>query len=253
MTVHIRRSVRWILLGILGAVLLTAAPSRLSAGEVRLSQGADGNYRVAVMSWQEIPFRSVVRQQYDFSCGSAAVATLLSHHYGARTPERQVFTAMWETGDQSAIRKAGFSMLDIKNYLDGIGFRTEGFRLTPAQLRQAARPGIVILDLNGYKHFVVVKGVQGDRVLVGDPMLGLNQYSLADFAKHWNGIFLAVIRSPAKVRPTFNLASDWTPWSRAPLRLGLPEMPISQVTNYLPPDYQLSREILIDPRNPSGL
>lgn len=219
---------------------------------MRLNQGADGNYRIQVMSWQEIPFRSVVRQQFDFSCGSAAVATLLTYHYARPTPESQVFVAMWEKGDQAAIRKAGFSMLDLKTYLDTLGYRTQGFKLTMAQLRQAARPGIVILDLHGYKHFVVVKGVVGDRVLVGDPMLGLSQYSMAEFANHWNGIFMAVVASPLRGRPNFNLAGDWTPWSQAPLRQVASDVPISQLTNYLPPIYQITSEIIIDPRNPSG-
>jgi predicted double-glycine peptidase len=214
---------------------------------MKLNNGADGNYSVPVMSWREIPFRTVVRQQYDFSCGSAAVATLLTYQYGLPTPEGRVFATMWEKGDQEAIRKVGFSMLDIKNYLDGIGYRTEGFRLSIAQLRQAARPGLVILDLKGYKHFVVVKGVIGDRVLVGDPMLGLGQYTLKQFQEHWNGIFLAIVSSPAKEAPTFNLASDWTPWSKAPLDWGRPDVPITRLTDNLPPTYQLTTQIIIGP------
>jgi predicted double-glycine peptidase len=229
-----------------------AAPTSPDAAELRLNLGSDGTYQVQVKSWREIPFRTVVRQQYDFSCGSAAVATLLSFHYGRTTPEQQVFTDMWNKGDQEAIRKVGFSMLDIKNYLDGMGYRTEGFRLTPAQLRQAARPGLVILDLKGYKHFVVVKGVVADRVLVGDPMLGLGQYTMKEFQSHWNGIFLAVVSSPLKGRPTFNLTSDWSPWSRAPLTEGPRDFPLTKVTDNLPLVSQLTPQILFDPRNPSG-
>jgi hypothetical protein len=236
---------------LLGAGLLLI-PAHLDAAEMRLNLGADGNYSIHVRSWAEIPFRTVVRQQFDFSCGSAAVATLLSYHYDRPTPEAQVFSTMWEKGDQAAIRKAGFSMLDIKNYLDGIGYRTQGFRLTIAQLQQAARPGLVILDLRGYKHFVVVKGVEDGQVLVGDPMLGLSRYSLANFQSHWNGIFLAVVASPLKSRPTFNLVSDWTPWATAPLETAAYATPITKLTDYLPPIYQITPQILVDPRNPGG-
>src|SRR3546814_10578109 len=66
------------------------------------------------------------------------------------------------------------------------------------------------------KHFVVIKGVRGDRVLTGDSVLGLNEYSLEDFEKHWNGIALAIVEG-GKKRPEFNLAGDWGPWSQAPL------------------------------------
>lgn len=219
---------------------------------MRLNNGPEGSYSIHVRSWAEIPFRTVVRQQFDFSCGSAAVATLLSYHYDRATPEGQVFAAMWDKGDKTAIRKAGFSMLDIKSYLDGIGYHTEGFRLTVNQLRQAARPGIVILDLKGYKHFVVVKGIEGDQILVGDPMLGLNRYTLAEFQLHWNGIFIAIIASPLKNRPTFNLASDWTPWARAPIANAPLDSPITRITDYLPSVYSITPQIIIDPNNPGG-
>ncbi|WP_204283799.1 C39 family peptidase, partial [Klebsiella pneumoniae] len=67
-------------------------------------------------------FRTVVRQQYDYSCGSAAVATLLRYHYGRPTVESDVFSAMWRSGDQAQIKRAGFSMLDMKRYLDSQGY-----------------------------------------------------------------------------------------------------------------------------------
>ena len=69
------------------AVACALKASPLVAGTVGLNPDTAGaNYRVRTMSWVEIPFRSVIRQQFDFSCGSAAVATLLTYHYGTRTP-----------------------------------------------------------------------------------------------------------------------------------------------------------------------
>lgn len=217
--------------------MLTAGAPARARSEVRA--GPNANYRLEVMSWAEIPFRSVVRQRYDFSCGSAAVATLLSYHYGRDTPEAPVFRAMWAVGDQPIIRKAGFSMLDIKRYLDAIGYPAEGYRLTLAGLARLGRPGIVLLNLHGYKHFVVVKGVAHDGVLVGDPVLGLTRYSAADFAMAWNGIFLGIVDDHGRP-PRFNLASDWGPWSRAPLAGGRSATAIGQLTDYLPPLYQIT-------------
>jgi predicted double-glycine peptidase len=233
---------------VIGAALWVSAIPNPAAAQVRLGNEAGGNFQVQVMSWWAIPFRSVVRQQYDFSCGSAAVATLLTYHYDHRMPESSVFMAMWEKGDRPTIKKAGFSMLDMKQYLDSIGYRTDGFRLTMDQLRQTQRPGIVLLDLKGYKHFVVVKGIRGDKVLVGDPMLGLGQYRAKEFAKLWNGIFLAIRAVPDKKQPLFNLAGDWGPWSTAPLQDGGLHVPVASLTNNLPFDYQISSEVLFDIR-----
>ncbi|HET7577054.1 MAG TPA: C39 family peptidase [Sphingomicrobium sp.] len=223
-------------------VLMAAWPQGANA-QVRLTNGdAGGNYTVSVMSWWQIPFRTVVHQQYDFSCGSAAVATLLTYHYNRPTPERLPFTQMWKDGDQKTIRKVGFSMFDMKTYLDSIGLHTEGYRLGAAGLAKLKRPAIVLLDIKGFKHFVVVKGVRGDRVLVGDPMLGLNEYSRADFLKLWNGIALAVADSKTA---KFNLASDWGPWSRAPMEDAGLHVAGDDFLRTLPSTYQLTPQILL--------
>lgn len=238
------RALRTLIAGLLCVV--AAAPA---AAEVRLTgPETGGSYQLQVMTWWDIPFRTVIRQRYDFSCGSAAVATLLTYHYDAPTSETMPFRAMWEKGDREAIRKVGFSMLDMKNYLASRGYRAEGFRLTVDQLRQVKRPTIVLMDLKGFKHFVVIKGVQNDRVLTGDSVLGLNEYSFKDFEDHWNGIALAIVEG-GKKRPSFNLAGDWGPWSQAPLEKdGSLHVSAGDLTNHLPPQYQLSPQILLDVR-----
>jgi predicted double-glycine peptidase len=231
---------------VFGAMSLVALICAAPAGaQVRLGREAGGNYEIAVMSWWEIPFRSVVRQQYDFSCGSAAVATLLTYHFDRPTPERAAFAQMWEKGDQELIRKVGFSMFDMKNYLGGLGFKAEGYRFGMDKLATLNRPAIVLLDLNGFKHFVVVKGIRGSRVLVGDPMRGLNEYSSEDFFKIWNGIALIILPKVGEEAPAFNLASDWGPWSTAPLEDGAMRIAADDFTTNLPPSYQLSPQILL--------
>nr|WP_243852860.1 C39 family peptidase [Sphingomonas naasensis] len=201
------------------------------------------------MSWWEIPFRTVIRQRYDFSCGSAALATLLHYHYGRALGERESFAAMWANGDQDAIRRQGFSLLDMKTYLDKIGYRAEGFRLDLAQLKQVRRPLILLLDLRGFKHFVVLKGMTDDKILVGDPMLGLTQYRWSEFGHYWNGVVLAVMRTPDRRLPSFNLVSDWNfQGGRALDRTIGGRTSIADVTNYLPPAYQLSPVMLLDVR-----
>ncbi|MDG5488814.1 C39 family peptidase [Sphingomonas sp. BGYR3] len=230
-------------------IALCALSAAEAHGQVRLGPEQGGNYTVRVMSWWEIPFRTVTRQGYDFSCGSAAISTLLSYHYGRPVSERESFAAMWRTGDRDAIRKHGFSLLDMRTYLTSIGYRAEGFMLTMDQLRQVRRPTIVLLDLNGFKHFVVIKGMRGNKVLTGDPMLGLTQYPASTFAKHWNGIALAILATPDRRRPTFDLASDWGPWSQAPMDdQGAMLTSVGDLTSFLPPDYQISPQILLDVR-----
>jgi uncharacterized protein len=235
---------RWAI-GALTAILIATPGS----AEVRLTPDAGGaNYAVRVMSWAEIPFRSVVRQRYDFSCGSAAVATLLTYHYGIKTTENEPFKRMWEHGDREKIRKVGFSMLDMKQYLQARGLRAEGYRFSIGELEKIKRPSIALIELRGFKHFVVVKGIRGDRVLVGDPVLGLGEYSKADFAKMWNGILLAIAGGDGAPKARFNVAGDWGPWSRAPLEDNALTTSIGGLTSNLPPTYQITPDILLDVR-----
>lgn len=236
------------LVGLLAAAGATLVSSPATA-QIRLAnETAGGNYRLQVMSWWEIPFRSVVRQGRDFSCGSAALATLLTYHYDRPTPETLVFQRMWLDGDQAKIRKVGFSLFEMKSYLTSIGFKAEGFKLKIADLTRVRRPMIALITLKGFKHFVVIKGVKGGRVLVGDPMLGLSDYSLKDFAKIWDGVVLAVMATPDRSRPAYNLASDWGPWSKAPLEGGMTRVALSDLTDDLPAIYQITPQILIDAR-----
>lgn len=235
-------------LGLAAGALAAIAPQTASSAEVQIGGGPNAYFSVNVMSWWEIPFRTVVRQRYDFSCGSAAVATLLTYHYAKPTSETMTFSSMWNHGDQEAIRKAGFSMLDMRNYLNSVGLRAEGFRFDIEDLKKVRRPGIALMNLNGYKHFVVIKGITNSSVLVGDPMLGLKTYSMDEFAQHWNGILLAIIEAPDKRRPTFNLASEWGPWSKARPEDAYPTESAQHLTSFLPPTYQFSPQIIVDLR-----
>lgn len=181
--------------------------------------GAD--YVVPVRNMVERRFLTVVRQQYDFSCGSAALATLLNYHYGDRQTEASIFTGMWRDGDRAQIRRVGFSLLDMKRYLAARGIGSDGYRVTLEQIAKADTPGIALIDTQGYKHFVVVKGLEGGMVLVGDPALGIREVSATEFRKQWNGILFA-INGPVKGREgAFGREEDWALVTRARTTLGM--------------------------------
>ncbi|MCX7360117.1 MAG: C39 family peptidase [Alphaproteobacteria bacterium] len=214
-----------------GGVALCAAFAAMclatpADAQVRTHGEGGGSFNVSVVSWRDIPFRTVVRQQYDYSCGSAAVATLLRFHYGLSVNEGEVFQSMYDRGDQARIRSVGFSMLDMRSYLEGRGFRADGLRLTLDRLATLDVPTIALISHDGYRHFVVVKGISADRVLVGDPTFGIQTYTRAEFAEVWNGVVLAIRQTPANwPAATYNRAEEWRPWSRAPLNMA--QQPIS--------------------------
>ena len=73
----------------------------------------------------------------------------------------------------------------------------------------------------------MLKGVRGDRVLIGDPALGLKSYSRAEFEVVWNNVIFA-IHDDDHLKGAFNQdvgmapmgltrrsAPQWTPRSLA--------------------------------------
>ena len=186
---------------------------------------ADGAYMPSIaMGDVVIPLTSLKQartgrtliQKYDFSCGSAALATLLTHHYGFAVSEQTVFQQMFEHGDQAKIRTEGFSLLDMKRFLEAQGFQADGFKQPLDKLNEARVPAIVLINSDGYHHFVVVKGVQDDRVLLGDPAMGTRAMPRKVFESKWqNGLLFVIHNRMESAR--FNVAADWRAAPRAPV------------------------------------
>ena len=203
----------------------SSGPMRNAA--ITTMAGPVGDFVVPVQSVEDRRFATVIRQKYDFSCGSAALASLLRYHYGLNQDEEAAFRGMWAAGDRDQIRRVGFSLLDMKRHLTKLGYKADGFEVSLDEVAKAAVPGIALINLNGYKHFVVVKGVTKDEVLVGDPALGLKTMPVRDFKKAWNGIYFAINDNLDRGRASFNGDSQWARFARAPVGAGFVD-PVSQ-------------------------
>lgn len=203
------------------------------AGPVNIS-GQFGTYKLNAKSLKETRWDNVIRQKYDFSCGSAAVATLLTYHYDTPTGEETVFQAMVSKGNKKKIQKQGFSMLDMKKYLDGQGLRADGFRMSLEKFTKIGVPGITLVNTRGYKHFVVVKGIEDDKILVGDPAVGTTVVPRAHFESIWNGAVLAAREQVAVARANFNSKEDWRVRPKAPIGQGVDRSAISSFLLGLP-------------------
>jgi predicted double-glycine peptidase len=179
-----------------------------------------GRYALKVTSLKEARFRTTVRQQYDFSCGSAALATLLTYHYGNKVSEQAVFEAMYAQGDQQKIQREGFSLLDMKRYLRDQGYQADGFELPLDKLVESGLPAIVLIAEKNYHHFVVVKGMRNGRVLVGDPSSGARALSRETFESVWVNRLLFVVHN-RQSQALFNADAEWQYAPRAPLASGL--------------------------------
>jgi predicted double-glycine peptidase len=197
-------------------------------GSVQIPMQA-GGFSIPATSLKESKFRSTIRQQYDFSCGSAALSTLLTHHYDYPVSEQFVFEEMFRNGNRERIRVAGFSLLDIKRFLENHGFQANGFEAPLEKLESARIPAIVLLNERGYAHFVVVKGIRADRVLIGDPAGGTRTLARAAFEAAWMNRILFVVTNKTDIA-RFNAASDWRVSPIAPIARGVNRQGLDNLT-----------------------
>jgi predicted double-glycine peptidase len=213
------------------AVLLfvALATGGASAATVSINDNVGQTYTLHLATLKEVKFRDTIHQKYDFSCGSAAVATLLTFQYNFPVNEQIVFMQMYSHGDRRKINKEGFSLLDMKLYLESIGFDADGFHASLDQLQQAQLPAIVLIQDRGYHHFVVIKGIRYGRVLVGDPALGTRVIPIDRFNTLWKSKLLFVIHNRREFA-RFNTDSDWRSAPIAPLGIGIDRRGLDTIT-----------------------
>lgn len=202
-------------LALAALIAASCAAAQAQAPAVGFVEGG-ASYSIPIRSQKAARFAATQRQQYDFSCGSAAVATLLTYHYGQPTSEATAFEQMFNGGDADKIRREGFSLLDIKRFLAARGFEADGYELPLETLVQARVPAIVLITDNGYNHFVIVKGLRDGRVLIGDPAAGTRLLSRERFDGLWSNRVLFVIRNHEDLA-SFNTSADWQGMPLAPV------------------------------------
>lgn len=149
-----------------------------------------------VHSMKDIRYGHIVNQQFDYSCGAAALATLLKFGYGIDIPETELIRRMMVFSTPEVVVKNGFSMLDMKKFVETIGLHGRGFRVNTEALYHLQVPVMVLMNINGYEHFVIVKHAEDRRIFIADPALGNRIVLEDDFAKTWNGLVFAVLGKP---------------------------------------------------------
>lgn len=152
---------------------------------------------VAVRSWKTLRDASVVKQDLDYSCGAASLATLLNAYYGQSVTEKDLLIAMDKQDGRASFE-------DMARAVAQWGFKAQGFAASWEQLVRLKMPVIVYLKHRRDDHFSVLRGISADAVWLADPSLGNRTYGRAQFLEMWQtrmdkedaqlaGKFLAVL------------------------------------------------------------
>lgn len=155
-----------------------------------LALSALADSALPVRSMLELRQRNIVLQQFDLSCGAAALATLLRYQHGEMVTERDVAIGLISRDlyianpDILRIRR-GFSLLDMNRYTESLGYDGKALGGVAYDDLLDLVPAIVPVRLNGYNHFVVFRGTFEDTVLLGDPAFGNRTLSRRRFIEAW--------------------------------------------------------------------
>lgn len=155
-----------------------------------------GNLRVNVNPDSEINKGHLIKQGYDFSCGSAALAIILNFYLGERLTEKQVIQGLLHYGDAQQISKRqAFSLLDMKKFVKALGYQSEGYRADIEDLKTLTTPAIIPIKIMEYRHFVVFRGIYKGHIFLADPWRGDISLTLDQFPDIWYDKVIFVVTS----------------------------------------------------------
>ena len=152
--------------------------------------------RQTVEPESEMLYEHVVKQEYDYSCGSAALATLLNYYLHEKLSEQQVIQGLMQHGEAEKIQqRRAFSLLDMKRFCEVLGYNAAGYKAEFDDLKALNKPAILPITLFGYKHFVVYRGIYGNHIFFADPYRGNMSFTVEEFLKLWEQNIVFIVSS----------------------------------------------------------
>lgn len=161
------------------SVVCLSSISVFGYGQVINNKTALTNVMSAKTTWHDIKRQNVVKQDIDYSCGSASLATILTYFYNQPTTEAQVIKDL-------ALDKQMASFQDLANVSQKYGFIGKGIATNYDSLKKIKIPAIVYLNHNRTDHFSVLRAIDDNHVYLADPSWGNRTLTRKQFEKIWN-------------------------------------------------------------------
>lgn len=177
----------------------------VASGECR-APVRDDQHRVQIYSWswKELRQRNVVMQRHDYSCGAAALATILRYYWQDPVGERDVVAVILNmlTNEEILDRvKNGMAISDLRQAAVKMGYQSSIGTMSFADLCGARVPLVVPIRLQEYDHFVVYRGVADGRVYLADPIRGNVRPTVAEFCSQWQKHAVLAVAKPGASLP----------------------------------------------------
>lgn len=141
-----------------------------------------------IKSWIEFKNDNLVRQNYDYSCGSASLATVMHYFYEQNTTEEGILNDILdmkgigkEKAKELEEEDMSLSFLDLAQYIKTKGFKAIGLALDLKALKSLKAPVILFVKIRKNEHFTVFKGIDDRYVYLADPSFGNSKVKISKF------------------------------------------------------------------------
>ena len=135
----------------------------------------------AVLSFNKRPKLPLILQDERAECGHACVA-MISNFWGHHLDLYSIKSAN-NTSDR------GITLLDITHLFERLGFVTRPIQVPLDEFHLIKCPAILHWNMN---HFVVLKEVRKNHIIIHDPAMGVQHCSMEEVSKSFTGIVLEV-------------------------------------------------------------
>lgn len=141
-----------------------------------------------IKSWIEFKNENLTRQEYDYSCGSASLSTILKYYYGLDIGEKEILDDILKSKGYDITKKEkleeedmALSFLDLAQYSNNKGLKAVGLALDLGSLCKLKAPVILFVKIRKNEHFTIYKNMDKNYVYLADPSLGNIKVKISKF------------------------------------------------------------------------
>ena len=145
--------------------------------------------------YQDLRFEFTVRQQRDFTCGAAALASILKYHYGMPVTEEMIFWIIVNRYNPEQLKQkaeVGFSFEDLIFVAEKLGFKSQAAIVSATELEKLNGPVILQMNMKRFDHFSVLRKKTADLAYMSDPVFGQITLDEKEFKGEFKGAVLAI-------------------------------------------------------------
>lgn len=123
-----------------------------------------------------------IKQEGLRDCGVCSLYNIIRYYGGNINTER--------LREMTNTTKDGTSIYNIVKTANSIGFISKSYRCNIEDLHTITLPAMLLIRIDNYNHFVILKDIDNEKVRIFDPIRGELVYNYSKFLEEWQKIVI---------------------------------------------------------------